>query len=432
MKRVCLFTYGCQMNKYDSEVISSILDREGYSFTSSPREADIILLNTCSVRAHAEQRVFSKIGSLRKIRLKNPHLILGICGCMAKHLGDKLLRKFPYLDLVVGPNDLDQLPRILREKKRPVISINTPNRSEFCTSLLREDKIKAYVPINFGCSNYCSYCVVPYVRGELKSRDKEEIIEEIRRLAKQGYKEITLLGQNVTQYGRDLRNGINLSNLLEEIEAIDGLKRIRFLTPHPKDVTDELISAMSRLSKVCEHIHLPAQAGSNKILRKMNRGYTVEDYKQIVERMRERIPHLSITTDLIVGFPGEDEHDFEETLKLVEDIRFSASFTFKFSKRPGTKAANLKPEIPEDVKKDRLRILNDVQRGITLDLNKRLIGTRQEVLAECINPKNERQLIGKTGQGKVVIFSGDSGLIGEIVHVKVKDARLWSLLGELS
>lgn len=430
-----LVTYGCQMNKYDSETITAILTSKGYSLTDDFKEANIILINTCTVRQHAEDKVYSLLGKLFKIKHHNPSLKIGICGCLAQQDGDKLLKKFPSLDLVVGPDNIyklaDLLDKIYNDERIALtehtsICVNTPLPK-------RVDKIKAYVPISLGCDNWCSYCVVPYTRGSLKSRNPQEILNEIKKLVKLGYVEITLLGQNVNDYLYEF-NGkrVDFLELLILVNEIDGLKRIRFITSHPKNFSVELIDTLPKLEKVCEYIHLPIQSGSNKILKLMNRGYTVEFYKEIVKYIRQKIQNVSITTDLIVGFPGEEEEDFEQTVEVVKEIRFDSAFTFKFSPRPNTKAFTFPNQLSEEVKQDRLNRLIEVTSKITRQKNQELIGKIEEILIEGKNPKDPSSIMGRTRTDKIVFSKANiSSLIGNLVKVKLISCGTFSFKAEL-
>lgn len=428
-----VITFGCQMNKYDSETITGIL--EDYSLTDEPQKANLILINTCAVRSHAEDKVYSLIGRLSKIKDKKPDLKIGICGCMAEAHGDNLLKRFPVLDLVVGPDNIYKLPDLVEElyKGKRIVLTGHPSTAVNSLPPKRVDKIRAYVPIVLGCNNRCSYCVVPDTRGSIRSREPQDIISEIKEIVELGYQEITLLGQNVNDYGCDFKAPhIDLCKLLIMINELDGLKRIRFITSHPRNFNHELINTLPQLQKVCEYIHLPLQSGSNKILKLMNRGYTIEFYQQLVKDIRQKIPDVSITTDLIVGFPGEEEEDFDQTLKAVEGIKFDSAFTFKFSPRPNTPSVTYPDQLTAEVKQNRLERLIAVTSRITKERNSRLIGKTEEILVEGKNPKDPYSLIGRTRTDKIVFFNaGDDSLPGKLVKVKIINCGTFSLKGEL-
>lgn len=432
-KTLNLITYGCQMNKYDSETIAGRL--KDYSLTHHPKEANLIIINTCAVRQHAEDKVYSLLGRLFKLKGNNPNLKIGMCGCLAEQYGDKLLKKFPLLDFVVGPANIYKLPEVVAKLDEGEKSVLTgyPAKGVMTLSAKRSDWIKAYVPIVLGCNNECAYCVVPYTRGNIRSRKPQEIVDEIKNLVELGYQEITLLGQNVNDYGSDFKNQkCDFLKLLESINEIKGLNRLRFITSHPKNFTHELINTLPQLKKVCEHIHLPIQSGSDKILKSMNRGYTVEFYQQLIDALRQKIPKVSITTDIIVGFPGEKESDFEQTLKAVQEIRFDAAFTFKFSPRPNTLSADYPNQIPEDVKQQRLEKLIEITSKISQEKNQQLIGEREEILIEGRNPKDPFFLMGRTKTDKLVFLKTDNNcLIGKLVNVKIISASTFSLKAEL-
>lgn len=367
MKKVYIETYGCQMNVYDSETIAGLLLNRGYKITEDMRGADVILLNTCSIRKKAEDKVYSQLGVLRRLKEKRPGLILGVGGCMAQREGEKIFRRSPSVNLIFGTHQIFNLPelldRIVKEGEK-VIALGEEGMREEGRMAYRTDETKAYVAIVRGCDNHCTYCVVPSARGRQRSRAPEGIIKEIANLVKEGGKEITLLGQDVTAYGKDL-GGIDFANLLERINEIEGIEKIRFITSHPKNMNDRLIETLPKLRKVCEDLHLPVQSGSNRILKAMNRGYTREEYLEIIEKVRSLIPQISITTDIIVSFPGEKEEDFQDTLELMREIRFASAYMFKYSSRPGTPAEKMAEQIPEETKLKRLHKVIDLQREIS-------------------------------------------------------------------
>jgi len=429
-----IITYGCQMNKCDSEVLASILSEHGYSYIEDFQEADVLLLNTCSVRDTAERKVLGRLERLKHLKGKRPDMILGVCGCMAQSWEKELLKRFPYIDIILGTSRLLELPDLIKkrlESKYPAVDVLESPYHDEVVPAVRESSITAWVTIMHGCNNFCSYCIVPYVRGRERSRSSSSILQEIKSLGEKGYKEITLLGQNVNSYGLDSNESLDFADLLALIDKdFSGIKRIRFTTSHPKDVSPKLIDAIATLPKVCKHFHLPAQAGSNNVLAKMNRGYTREHYLNLIERLREKVPGISITTDLIVGFPGEAEDDFQDTLDLVRRVEFDIGFCFRYSPRRDTPAASMPDQLPEEVKMSRLYELLKVQDSISVTKNRAMTGTIHEVLVEGRNPKDEYQLLGRTDTNKIVFFNGETDLIGQLVTVKIVDAGNWSLRGE--
>ncbi len=455
------------MNEYDSEIMAGSLKDSGYHLTDEMEVADVILLNTCYVREKVKHKVYSKLGELKKLKEKKPGLILGLCGCLVQKEPKETLRQAPYLDFILGTSNFFELPQVLREicgdnrgggergdqvavpfmaqcsglihqtivaqtRKRHIQVVRVEEGRAIPENLpkLRKRKFGAFVPVIRGCDNFCSYCNVPYVRGREKSRSPKDILKEIEGLSHQGYKEVTLLGQNVNSYGRDLERKIDFADLLGLVNQVEGLSRIRFTTSHPKDLSDKLIKGMAELDKVCEHLHLPIQSGSNRILSRMNRGYTREKYKYLVNKIRQLIPQISLTTDIIVGFPGETEKDFEDTLDLVKEIGFDGAFTFCYSPLAGTKAAEFKERVTQEVSKERLRKLIEVQQEITLERNKPLIGQNLEVLVEGISKKSPYELEGRTRGNKIVIFKGKENLIGELISLRITEAGCWALRGE--
>ncbi len=430
-----IVTYGCQMNKCDSEVLSSILSEQGYLYIEDFQDADIVVLNTCSVRDTAERKVLGRIGRLKHLKEKRPDMILVVCGCMAQSWGRELVEKFSNVDIVLGTSRLPELPRLIRkyqELGHAVVDVSEVPSDVDMIHTIRESSVTAWVTIMHGCNNFCSYCIVPYVRGRERSRSSADILREVQTLAEAGYKEITLLGQNVNSYGLDVGESLDFADLLALIDKeSEGIERIRFTTSHPKDVSAKLIDALAGLPKVCNHFHLPAQAGSDKVLSRMNRGYTRQYYIDLVHRLRERVPDIAITTDLIVGFPGETEEDFADTLDLVRTVEFDVAFCFRYSPRRDTPAASLEDQLPEDVKMRRLYKLLEIQDEISMTKNEAMIGTLQEALVEGRNPRDESQVTGRTSTNKIVFFPGDAGLIGKIVPVAITNAGNWSLRGEL-
>lgn len=426
-------TFGCQMNKSDSEALAFLLRSQGFHLTSDLKEADLILLNTCSIRKKAEEKAVNLLRELSSLKKERPGLILGITGCIAKQLDSKLLKSIPSLDLILSPGNLGALPDLLerlKEEKKPQVATGEARDFLPLSCSFREDGLTASLSVVSGCENFCSYCIVPYVRGRLRSRNLKEIQEEAERLGRRGYKEITLLGQNICAYGRDLGHGENLAFLLEELNRIEEIERIRFITSHPRDLSDDLIEAIGNLPKVCEHIHLPLQAGSDKILRLMRRGYTLASYKEKVEKLRRKVPKISITTDLIVGFPYETESDFKETLEAVKELRFDACFTFAFSPREGTKAFGLKEgRLSDTVKKERLARIIEISKEISREKNEALCGTSLEILIEGKNPRTEKELRGRSRTDKVVFIPENGYAKGDIVEVRITEASTYYLRG---
>jgi len=422
-------SYGCQMNLLDSQLVAGILTKEGYQPTDDPSHTGVILVNTCAVREHAEQRALGRIRELLRHKRGNPQVRLVVMGCMAQRLGEELFRLAPGVDIVVGPDSYRRLPQLLEGLDHsPLSSLSlNPQESYSGISARREEGTSAFVSVMRGCNNFCSFCIVPLVRGRERSRPPEEIVREVRGLVAQGFKEVTLLGQNVNSYRWE---GTDFPSLLWMLNEIEGIGRIRFTTSHPKDLSPQLLEAMAGADRVCEHLHLPLQSGSNRILQGMNRGYTREGYLRLIEEARRAIPHLALTTDLITGFPGERDGDFRQTVEVMEEVRFDSSFTFKYSPRPGTKAAGLTDDVPPEVKTERLNALIALQRRITAELNQRLVGTTQEVLVEKAG-KFPGQLFGRTRTNKPVVFPGKGGLMGHILQLKINKAKGWTLFGEL-
>lgn len=428
-------TFGCQMNVRDSETIKGILLRIGYTECSEKEHADLIFYNTCCVREHAEKRLMGNIGSLKDLKETKPGLIIGICGCMMQQDGmaNKLLKRFKHVSLIFGPNVVYRLPEmmdrvltgervILTDEEQFAIAEGLPQ--------LRDNPRSAFVNITFGCDNYCTYCIVPFVRGRERSRDYEDIRKEVEHLCSSGISEITLLGQNVNSYANDLENG-SFAQLLTGLNDVPGLKRLRFMTSHPKDLNDDVIRAIASTSHVCHHVHLPVQSGSNIILKRMNRKYTREAYLEIIRKLRETVPDIEFTTDIIVGFPGETEEMFQETLSLVEEVGFAAAFTFAYSPRVGTAAAKMKDQIPEAVKKRRLYELNQLQAKKTVENNRKYIGYEGEVLVEGFDQRtNETLLYGKYANFKMVYFPGSPEQVNSYVNVRVLKTNRNSLIGE--
>lgn len=428
-------TYGCQANEHDSEKISWILENIGYVSTDNMEESDLIIYNTCLVRENAELKVYGQLGALKNLKRRKPDIMIAVCGCMMEReeAREVILSKYDHVDIIFGTKNIHKLPQLINryyQTGKTVIDIVEDDR-EIIEDIgaNRKYSFKAYVDIMYGCNNFCTYCIVPYTRGREKSREPENIIDEVKDLASKGYKEITLLGQNVNSYGNTLDYNYTFAKLLREINKIDGIERIRFMTSHPKDLSEELITAMAELDKVCEHFHLPVQSGSNRILKAMNRKYTREDYINLVDKLKKAVPDIAITTDIIVGFPGETEEDFKETLDLVERVRYDSAFTFLYSIREGTYAANMKNQIPDDVKHERFQRLLDTLYPIFYENNIPYKDKVVDVLVEEVSKNDENVLSGRTRTGKLVHFQGSKDLIGKIVDVKIDEIKSFTLEG---
>lgn len=430
-------TWGCQMNEEDSEKLSGMLKRIGYTKTEAKEEASIILFNTCCVRENAENKVYGNLGLLKKLKKNNPDLVIGICGCMMQQKGmaDKILKEFPYVDIIFGTHNSYKFPEYLNRVKTEGVQVKEifDKETEIIEGIPvdRESSIKAFVTIMYGCNNFCTYCVVPYVRGRERSRRPEEIEKEIKELVAQGYKEITLLGQNVNSYGKGLEEEIDFAKLLRRINEIEGLERVRFMTSHPKDLTEDVIMAIKECDKLCEQIHLPVQSGSDEILKKMNRHYDREKYISLIKKIKEEIPECSITTDIIVGFPGETEENFLDTLNLCKEVGYDSAFTFIYSRRNHTPADRMENQVPDDVKHERFNRLVDVINKGVINGNKVYEGRTVEVLVEGPSKNDETKLMGRTRNGRLVNFPGDSSMIGKLVNVHINRAQPFSLLGEI-
>ncbi|AGX43214.1 tRNA (N6-isopentenyl adenosine(37)-C2)-methylthiotransferase MiaB [Clostridium saccharobutylicum] len=430
-------TWGCQMNEEDSEKLSGMLKRQGYENTDVREEASIIIFNTCCVRENAENKVYGNLGRLKKQKEKNPDLIIAICGCMMQQKGmaDEILNRFPYVDIIFGTHNSYKFPEYLNRVKTEGVQIKEIMDKE--TEIVegvpidRKSDIKAFVTIMYGCNNFCTYCVVPYVRGRERSRKPQDIENEIKDLVAKGYKEVTLLGQNVNSYGNGLEEEITFADLLRRLNEIEGIERIRFMTSHPKDLTLDVIRAIRDCEKLCEQIHLPVQSGSDRILKEMNRHYTRDYYLDLAKKIREEIPDVTFSTDLIVGFPGETEEDFEGTLDLVRQVRYDAAFTFIYSRRNHTPADKMENQIPDDIKHNRFnRLVEAVNEGI-ISGNKVMEGKIVEVLVEGYSKNDEAKLTGRTRNAKLVNFEGCKELIGKLVNVKIIKANSFSLIGEV-
>ena len=435
-KRAFIGVYGCQMNISDAERMEGQLATLGYERTEDMARADLILLNTCCVRETAEDKVYGKIGEIKHIKRANPALIFGITGCMAQKEGEALIRRAPHIDFVLGTNKVHELKATVRQlesaRRGPVVDVllgDAPLPEN--VPIERTGRLSAWVPIMYGCNNFCTYCIVPYVRGREHSRRPEDVVREVEEAAAQGFKEITLLGQNVNSYGKDHKLA-SFAELLLMVDAVKGVERVRYMTSHPKDLSDAVIDAVRQGRHICPHFHLPVQHGSDRILRAMNRVYRKDAYRSLVERIRAAVPDASLTTDLIVGFPGETEEDFGELLDFLREIRYDAAYTFLYSKRSGTPAATMEAQVEDSVKKERLHRLMEVQNEISLEKNAALKGTVQEVLAEGSSRTDEDVWTGRTGTNKIVLWrKNGQETEGDIVRVRITQPQTWVLKGEL-
>lgn len=436
-KKALVVTYGCQQNENDSERIRGMLKESGYGFCESADDADIIIFNTCAVRENAELKVFGNLGALKLIKRKKPSLIIGVCGCMMQqqHIADEIRKKYKHVDMIFGTHALYTLPSLLYDvlkNNRRIISVeesdgyiaeNMPIR--------REGLCVANISVMYGCNNFCSYCIVPYVRGRERSRSAKDIIDEVKAVASEGYKEVMFLGQNVNSYGKDTGEGIDFASLLDMTGEVDGIERIRFMSSHPKDFTDRLISVIKNNPKVCRQMHLPVQSGSDAVLSKMNRKYTRKEYLNKVKRLRSEVPDITLTTDIIVGFPTETNEDFEDTLSLIKEVRYDSIFSFIYSKREGTPAAKMDFVLTdEQIHKNFDRLL-DVQNEISHEINESYIGRVEKVLFEGVSKTDKNFISGRTEGGKIVHAEGDSSLIGKICDVKINFAKTWFLKAEI-
>lgn len=436
-KKYMIVTWGCQMNEHDSEKIAGLLEGLDYEKTEIKDKSDLIIFNTCLVRENAELKVYGNLGELKALKRSNPDMIIAICGCMMQkaEVRNLIKDKYPFVDLIFGTHNIHKLPELIanhNQTSRMIVDV-WEEGGEIIEGIpaLRKHGFKAFVDIMQGCNNFCTYCIVPYTRGRERSRDPEDILLEIMGLAKEGYKEITLLGQNVNSYGKTLESKLSFSQLLRMVNEIDGIERIRFMTSHPKDLSDDLIETIRDCEKVCEHLHLPFQAGSDNVLKAMNRKYTKEQYLRLVEKIKDSIPNVSLTTDIIVGFPGETEEDFEETLDVVRKVGFDSAFTFLYSVREGTPAAEMDNQISDSTKNNRFQRLLSTLHPISNELNQKLRNHILEVLVEEVSKNDEAYLSGRTRTNKIVHFKGSSELIGKLVNVKIETAKTWTLEGQL-
>ena len=431
-KKLKIITYGCQMNVADSERMSARLQTIGYAPTDALDDADLIIINTCSVRESAEEKILGKIGEIKRLKLQKPALILGVTGCMAQKDGDRLLKRAPHIDFVLGTGrqaELLRIVRLLESFHRHIVVTDGVSDPIVEDAFAPRGARSTFIPIMYGCNNFCTYCIVPYVRGRERSRQPEDIVREVRAAVDNGAVEVTLLGQNVNSYGKDHRRA-TFAQLLTMVGEIDGLKRIRFMTSHPKDLSDELIGVMASNEKICEHLHLPVQYGADRLLQKMNRGYTVERYRRLVEKLRAEVPSIALTTDLIVGFPGETEEDFAQTLEFVREMRFDAAYTFIYSRRSGTPAATFDNQIDDRLKHERLERLMSVQNEISRQINDRLTGQEFEVLVEGESKSDKNIYNGRTRTNKLVLFDHTDERAGDFIRVRITQPQTWLLRAE--
>ncbi len=436
-KKFHIITYGCQMNEHDSEKLTAMLKNMGYEETDSYETADIIIFNTCAVRENAELRVYGNLGHIKHIKKTKKDLILAVSGCMMQqpHIVEEIKKKYKYVDLVFGTHNVHNFPKLLSavyEENKQIVEVwNSEGRILEGMPYERKLGLKAYVNIMYGCNNFCTYCIVPYTRGRERSREKENIIAEVNKLAQDGVKEITLLGQNVNSYGTTFEEPYDFADLLEDISKIDGIERIRFMTSHPKDLSDKLIYIIKDNPKVCEYVHLPIQSGSNAVLKSMNRKYTRENYLEIVRKLKENIPNVSLSTDIIIGFPGETEEDVDDTIALIKEVGYDSAFTFIYSKREGTPAARFEQHIPNDIQHERFEKMLSVLNKTVIARNKTRLGEVYEVLVEDRAKKDTDFLIGRSRENYLILFKGSDDLIGKLVDVKITRPKNFSLEGEI-
>lgn len=435
-KKYMIRTYGCQMNEHDTETMMGMLEQMGYTFTEDKHEADIILLNTCAIRENAEDKVFGELGHLKRLKQFKPSLLLGVCGCMSQEevVVQRILQKHPFVDLIFGTHNIHRLPNLVQEalfSKEMVVEVWSKEGDIIENMPKKREGMRAWVNIMYGCDKFCTYCIVPYTRGKERSRKPEDVIAEVRDLARLGFKEITLLGQNVNAYGKDFDDrDYRFGDLMQDMSKID-VPRIRFTTSHPRDFDDHLIEVLARKGNLVEHIHLPVQSGNTEVLKRMSRKYTRESYLELVRKIRTAIPDVSLTTDIIVGFPGETDEQFADTISLVQEVGYDSAFTFIYSPRAGTPAAEMEDNVPDEVKRQRLQQLNDVLAEQIKEKNEKLQGQVLEVLVEGTSKNNDKVLSGRTRTNKLVHFEGPSDLYGSFVQVKITEPHTWYLKGEM-
>lgn len=436
VRRALTETYGCQQNENDTERIRGMLREAGFEFTDDSKTADVIIYNTCAVRENAEQKVFGRLGLLKPIKERRRNMVIGVCGCMVQqeHITEKIKKSHEHVDLVFGTHALYKMPELLWQAikgKKVVVDIESGDGAiAEDIPIMRDDVKKAWVSVMYGCNNFCSYCIVPYVRGRERSREPEAVIREVKELVKAGCSEVSLLGQNVNSYGKDLDTQIDFSDLMRMVNEIEGVERIRFMTSHPKDLSDKLIQTIAECDKVCKQLHLPLQAGSNKILEQMNRRYTKEEYLEKIRKVKEAIPNISLSTDVIVGFPTETNEDFEETLDVLKKVEYDNIFSFIYSRREGTPAAKLDFVLSDEEIHNNFDRLLEVQNEISLKKNKSYVGKVERILVDGVSKTNPDMLSGRCDSSKIVNFKGDMSLVGKYINVKITEAHTWSLNGE--
>ncbi|MBI3595652.1 MAG: tRNA (N6-isopentenyl adenosine(37)-C2)-methylthiotransferase MiaB [Nitrospirae bacterium] len=431
-KRLYIKTFGCQMNVHDSERISGLLRNEGYRLTEKPEEADMIIVNTCNIREKSEQKGYSDLGRFAMLKRDKPDLILGMAGCVAQKDGEKVLKRYKGLDLVFGSSNIENVPQMIRTitlKAQPVVMVEEPPGPPKTTPADRKDRVRGWVSIMEGCDRHCAFCVVPTTRGRERSRPSAEIVQEVTHLAEAGYKEITLLGQTVNSYGKNLDEGLDFADLLRMLDAVDGIERIRFMSPHPCDMTLKLIEMMAELPKVCEYLHLPLQSGSDAVLARMGRGYTLSEYRQMTTRLGQWIPGLAFSTDIIIGFPGETEDDFQKTLDAVAEFEYDNVYYFNYSRRPNTPADRFEDQVPEEVKEARFERLSTLEKSLARQKNQVLIGTVQEVLVEGRSKRDRAKFTGRTRSNKLVHFESADDEIGQLLNIRIASAGSTCLEG---
>lgn len=430
-KNYAILNYGCQMNESDAEEYAGILESRGYLTTEVPRDANVVIINTCCVRESAEKKIWGKIGEFKRYKRENPDMVLIVAGCMAQKDQESGYKRAPHVDLFLGTSKANELEQFLEDHHSSDPFVFTSANGARPSTIKRNRAVSAWLPIMYGCNKWCTYCIVPKVRGPERSRSLADILDEVRELAKMGYKELTLLGQNVNSYGLDLPDGKGMfAKLLESIAQVKGIERIRFMTSHPRDLDEETLDVMAKYSNICNHLHLPVQSGSDEILKRMNRGYTTERYRELVRELRKRIPHIALTTDLIVGFPGETEEQFMETVRFIEEIGYDQAFVFIYSPRSGTPAASFENQIPEEVKKERHHRLSEAQDRVGLELMKKWEGRKTAVLVEGPTKNNPEVYCGRNEENKLILWpKSDGGTVGEIVEVAIEKAQTFILRG---
>lgn len=428
-----ILPYGCQMNFSDGERFAGQLEKMGYKPVEDMKDADVIILNTCCVRESAEKKIYGKIGEIKHLKESKPDLILGITGCMSQKDGDGIFKKAPHVDFVLGTNKMHELPAVLEEiytSRGHITKLAGDYEMPPSVEPAENDSLFAYVPIMYGCNNYCTYCIVPYVRGRERSRDPQEIVAEVTKLVQGGVKEVMLLGQNVNSYGKD-REDADFADLLAMVDKVEGIERVRYMTSHPRDLNDKVIDVIKNSKHICDHFHLPVQYGTDKMIKAMNRGYTIGYYRELIAKIRAKFPNASFTTDLIVGFPGETDEDFNQMIDFLKEIRYDAAYTFLYSKRSGTPAAKMENQVPQELKKERLHKLMEVQNEISLEINEKLLGKTVEVMVEGPSKTDDAVYTGHTTNNKIVLWQHKDEQVGDLVKVKITHPQTWVLKGEL-